>query len=55
LNRIAFDLDTPRAPPRFTWGSANLVDANATRQRYIAALQAADARDIVPLLAFARS
>jgi predicted DNA-binding mobile mystery protein A len=57
LNRMAFDLptDTPRAPPRFTWGSANLVDANATRQRYIAALQAADARDIVPLLAFARS
>ena len=41
--------------PRFTWGSASLPDANETRQRYIAALQAADARDIAPLLAFARS
>jgi hypothetical protein len=41
--------------PRFTWGSASLTDANETRQRYIAALQAADARDIAPLLAFARS
>lgn len=40
--------------PRFTWGSASLPDANETRQRYIAALQAADARDIAPLLAFAR-
>jgi Fic-DOC domain mobile mystery protein B len=41
--------------PRFTWGSASLPDSNETRQRYIAALQAADARDIAPLLAFARS
>lgn len=41
--------------PRFTWGSASLINANETRQRYIAALQAADARDIAPLLAFARS
>ena len=41
--------------PRFTWGSAGLVDAHETRQRYIAALQAADARDIAPLLSFARS
>ena len=41
--------------PRFTWGSASLPDANETRQRYIAALQAADARDIALLLAFARS
>jgi Fic-DOC domain mobile mystery protein B len=41
--------------PRLTWGSASLIDANETRQRYIAALQAADARDIAPLLAFARS
>ena len=40
--------------PRFTWGSASLVDPNEARQRYIAALQAADARDIAPLLAFAR-
>ena len=45
--------------PRFSWGSrsladANLVDATSVRQNYIAALQAADARDIAPLLAFAR-
>lgn len=39
---------------RFTWGSRNLVDASETRQRYIAALQAADARDYALLLAFAR-
>ena len=41
--------------PRFTWGSRSLVDASETRQNYIAALQAADARDIASLLAFARS
>ncbi len=40
---------------RFSWGSANLQDACAVRQRYIAALQAADDHDIGPLLAFARS
>lgn len=41
--------------PGFTWGSRNLTDATDTRQDYIAALQAADARDYAPLLAFARS
>ncbi len=41
--------------PRFSWGSRSLVDDNETRQRYIAALQAADARNYAPLLAFARS
>lgn len=41
--------------PGFTWGSRSLIDASDTRQRYIAALQAADARDYAPLLAFARS
>jgi Fic-DOC domain mobile mystery protein B len=40
---------------RFSWGSANMQDAGAVRQRYIAALQAADDHDIAPLLAFARS
>src|SRR6202161_2251879 len=40
---------------RFSWGSANLLDAGAMRQRYIAALQAAGDHDIGPLLAFARS
>jgi Fic-DOC domain mobile mystery protein B len=41
--------------PRFTWGSRSLIDASATRQAYIAALQAADSGDIAPLLVFARS
>jgi Fic-DOC domain mobile mystery protein B len=40
---------------RFSWGSANLQDAGTVRQRYIAALQAADNHDIAPLLAFARA
>jgi Fic-DOC domain mobile mystery protein B len=40
---------------RFSWGSANLQDAGTVRQRYIAALRAADDQDIGPLLAFARS
>jgi len=40
---------------RLSWGSANLQDAGIVRQRYIAALQAADDHDIGPLLAFARS
>jgi len=41
--------------PRFTWGSATLVEAADTRAQYVAALRAADAHDIAPLLAFARS
>lgn len=54
--RLMADLLVARlGQPRFTWGSASLVDANETRQRYIAALQAADAHDNGPLLAFARS
>lgn len=40
---------------RFSWGSANLVTADETRATYVAALKAADAHDIGPLLAFARS
>jgi Fic-DOC domain mobile mystery protein B len=40
---------------RFSWGNANLQDAGTVRQRYIAALQAADNHDIGPLLEFARS
>ena len=40
---------------RFSWGGRNLVDINETRKRYIAALQAADAHDIGPLLEFVRS
>lgn len=41
--------------PRFSWGSTNLVDPNETRKAYVAALQAADAHDLEPLMAFARS
>lgn len=43
--------------PRFTWGSgADLEDAGEIRDKYIAALRAADNNhDFVPLLAFARS
>lgn len=41
--------------PRFTWGSASLIDPNETRKAYVAALQAADNHDFTDLLAFARS
>lgn len=40
---------------RFSWGNGSLVNIGELRQRYIAALRAADAYDIGPLLAFARS
>lgn len=40
---------------RFSWGRESLRDAGAMRQRYIAALQAADNHNIDPLLAFARA
>ena len=54
--RLMADLLVERlGQPRFSWGSRSLVDASEARQKYIAALQAADARDIAPLLAFARS
>lgn len=41
--------------PRFAWGRTSLVDASKTRDAYIAGLKAADAHDLDPLLAFARS
>ena len=41
--------------PRFTWGSASLVEPAATRAQYVAALRAADRHDLAPLIAFARS
>ena len=54
--RMMADLLVQRlVQPRFTWGSRSPNDAGDVRQRYIAALQAADARDYTPLLAFARS
>jgi Fic-DOC domain mobile mystery protein B len=40
----------------FSWGSnQNLAAAGETRRRYIAALRAADAGDIAPLMVFVRS
>lgn len=41
--------------PRFSWGRTNLVNPGDTRRAYVAALRAADARDIGPLLEFVRS
>ena len=41
--------------PRFTWGAGNLVADGEVRQRYLAALRAAGAKDYGPLLAFVRS
>lgn len=41
--------------PVFTWGGASLAEQGTLRDRYIAALKAADDHDIGPLLAFARS
>lgn len=39
----------------FTWGRLSLAYRNEARERYLAALRAADAHDIGPLLAFVRS
>ncbi|MBB3063507.1 mobile mystery protein B [Microbulbifer rhizosphaerae] len=41
--------------PMFTWGSANLMWPGKSRIDYIAGLQAADAGDYGPLMAFAQS
>ena len=40
---------------RFSWGRTSLVTSSETRHAYLAALRAADARDIGPLLEFVRS
>ena len=54
--RLAADLLAVQlGQERFSWGSTNLVTADETRATYVAALKAADAHDIGPLLAFARS
>ena len=39
----------------FSWGQVSLVTKSKTRDDYIAALQAADNHNMLPLLAFARS
>lgn len=41
--------------PRFTWGSASLIDPNETRRTYVSALRAADKHDLELLLAFVRA
>lgn len=41
--------------PRFSWGRTSLVNPGETRRGYVAALRAADGRDIGPLLEFVRS
>jgi Fic-DOC domain mobile mystery protein B len=48
-------LVTELGATRFTWGSGSLAAAGHLRERYIAALHAADGHDIGSLLAFARS
>ncbi|WP_332774052.1 mobile mystery protein B [Phenylobacterium sp.] len=54
--RLAADLlSVQLGGTRFSWGRRNLVEAPETRRAYVAALQAADGHDIMPLLAFARS
>ncbi|MEX0828584.1 MAG: mobile mystery protein B [Haliea sp.] len=55
-SRIAADLLLiSLGQERFSWGQANLVDANEVRQRYIDALHAADRHDYRLLLRFVRS
>jgi len=54
--RLATDLLlTAMGAKPFSWGQASLTDFGEARARYIAALRAADAHDIAPLLNFVRS
>ncbi|HXM44410.1 MAG TPA: mobile mystery protein B [Bryobacteraceae bacterium] len=56
LSRLMADLLVIRlGGERFSWGSASMRGAGGVRQRYIAALRAADNHDIGLLLAFART
>ena len=56
LSRMVGDLLAMQlGRPRFSWGSQSLIDANMTRAKYVAALRAADAHDLAPLISFARS
>jgi Fic-DOC domain mobile mystery protein B len=56
LSRLAADLLAAQlGRERFSWGRENLTAAGGARQRYIDALHAADAHNLVPLLAFVRS
>ena len=54
--RLAADLLAERlGRPVFSWGQSDLVHVGDARAIYVAALKAADAGDLAPLLAFARS
>lgn len=54
--RLAADLLAERLDqPPFTWGRTDLVSVGDARAAYVAALKVADAGDLGPLLAFARS
>lgn len=54
--RLAADLLITRlGGRRFTWGRANLINPGDARKQYLDAQRAADAHEIEPLLAFARS
>ena len=56
LSRLMADLlIVEEGGPRFSWGGTSLAEPGDTRKRYIAALKAADAHDMAPLIAFARS
>jgi Fic-DOC domain mobile mystery protein B len=57
MSRLMTDilLQTQLQQPRFSWGSANLVDISQTRQQYVQSLRAADGGQIQPLLDFVRS
>ena len=52
---IADVLLKTRGAERFSWGGGNLDNAGMARERYIAALRAADAKDYGSLLKFVRS
>lgn len=55
LSRLIGDLLARQlGQPAFSWGRTNLLDAGATRARYVEALRAADNHDIELLLLFAR-
>jgi len=54
--RLAADLLVMRLDrPRFSWGSASLLEASEIRARYVTALRQADGQDIRALLAVARA
>ncbi|RVT90317.1 mobile mystery protein B [Sphingomonas crocodyli] len=56
LSRLAADLLAVQLGlDRFSWGSANLIEARATRKIHVEALRAADRHDMAPLLTFVRS